>query len=61
MATVVHEHETTSGGNNSGTLLAIVLLVVLAVLFFMYGLPMLTGGQSGTNVNLPSSVNVNTK
>ncbi len=54
--------KTNGGGNSAGALIAIVLLLVVVALFVIYGLPYLGGGRTGgANVNLPSSVNVNTK
>ena len=60
MAEVIHH--TDSSGSNLGGVLAVILLAILALVFFLYGLPYLTGGNTGgANVNLPSEVNVNTK
>ena len=60
MATVVNNPSDT-GSNGMGLILGVLLLLVIAFLFFVYGLPMLNGGAgTGAQVNLPSSVNVNT-
>jgi len=58
MATVVNSPD--SGSNSMGMVFAVILLLVIAVLFFIYGLPMLSG-NTGTNVTLPGTVNVQTK
>ena len=60
MATVVNNPS--ESGSGMSFILGIILLIVLAFLFFVYGLPLLTGGAgSGNQVSLPSEVNVNTK
>lgn len=57
MATVIHEH-TRDNGNSSGTIIGLVLIVVLAILFFVYGLPLIR--SYGTpQVNVPDKINVN--
>ena len=58
MATVVHEH-TRESGDSSGTIIGIVLLVVLAILFFMYGLPMMRSYGTPQQVSVPDKVDVN--
>lgn len=60
MATVVNNPSDT-GNNGMSLILGLIVLLVLGFLFFYYGLPMINGGAStGTQVNLPSKVNVNT-
>jgi hypothetical protein len=58
MATVVREE---SAGSGIGSVLGIILLIAVVLLFFVYGLPLLRGGTGGTQLNLPSTVNVNPK
>lgn len=58
MAEVIHEHVHESG-NSSGTLIAIILLVILAILFFMYGLPLIGGAMQGGQSAIPEQVDVN--
>ena len=50
-----------SGNNGMGFLLGAIVLIVFAVLFFVYGLPLLQGlsGNGGTQVNIPDSIDVN--
>ncbi len=60
MATIVNNPPATqerSGGN--GFLIGVILLIVLAVLFFMYGLPMITSSMSGPQVTVPDQIDVN--
>lgn len=60
MATIVNNPPATqqeSSGN--GFLLGVVLLIIFAVLFFIYGLPMLTNSFSGPQVQVPDKVDVN--
>ena len=62
MATVVNNDGTQ--GNGMGNLLAVVLVIAFVIALLYFGLPLLRGGASGgtgTQMNLPSEVNVNTK
>ncbi len=60
MATVVNNPS--DSGSGMSFVLGIILLLVLAFFFFVYGLPLLTGGAgTGTQGTLPSEVNVNTR
>jgi hypothetical protein len=62
MATVVNNpasSDTSSGG--MGFLLGVILIIVFAILFFVYALPLLQRGFSGTQapqVTVPGQVNV---
>ncbi len=61
MATVVN-NDGTQGANGMGNLLAVVLLIAFVIALLYFGLPLLNGaGTGGSNVTLPSEVNVNTK
>lgn len=52
---------TESEGSGVGFLVGIIVLAVLAVIFFVYGLPLLQGaaGNDTTEVNVPKSIDVN--
>jgi len=61
MATYV-TNEPTTGSNGMGFVLGLIVLAIFALIVFVYGLPMLSGGaKTGTQVNLPSEVNVQAK
>ena len=60
MATVVNNPSDNSG-SSMGVVFGIILLLVIAFVFFIYGLPMLSGVNSGPQLNVPSTVNVQTK
>ena len=49
-----------SGNNGVGFLIGVLVLIVFAVLFFVYGLPLLRGlsGSSGVQINVPKSIDV---
>jgi hypothetical protein len=61
MATVINTTPREASDNGSGFLLGILMLIVFAVLFFVYGLPYMTGAfrSAGPTVNIPDKVNVN--
>lgn len=65
MATIVNnpqpvEQPSNNGGNNF--LLGVILIIIVIVLVFYYGLPYLRAGiPSGTQVNVPSNIDVNVK
>lgn len=63
MATYVESQPAQPSGNGMGYLLGVIILIIAAVLFFIYGLPFISGSYSGgsAHVNLPSRVNVQTK
>lgn len=58
MATVVNNPGTNDSGSGLGMVLGIIVILAVALLFFVYGLPMLN--QSSTpQVNVPGKVDVN--
>ena len=60
MATIVNNPPATErSSNGNGFLLGVVLLIIFAVLFFMYGLPMLMNSFSGPQVQVPDKIDVN--
>ena len=63
MATYVERTEAAPASSDRGLgfVVGVILLVLALIALFVYGLPYVTGGLGGgTQVNLPSSVNVNT-
>jgi len=61
MATIVNNPP---ASNNSGGPMMIIVLVVLLVigyLVYMYGLPAVRQMQEGTQINVPSTIDVNVK
>ncbi|HSW48326.1 MAG TPA: hypothetical protein VLG67_04575 [Candidatus Saccharimonadales bacterium] len=52
-----------NGGNGTGFLIGVIVLIVFAFLFFVYGLPYLRNltANSGVQVNVPKSIDVNIK
>jgi hypothetical protein len=50
-----------SAGNGMGNVLAIVVVIAFLVVLMYFGLPLLRGGNTGGSMQLPSTVNVNTK
>jgi hypothetical protein len=64
MATVITNQPAETGTNGAGYFLALAVIILLVLAFIFYGLPNLGmggGASTGTQVNLPSKVNVNTK
>lgn len=61
MATVINNPSTPAveRDSSSGFLVGVVVLIIAAVLFFMYGLPALSGAMRGPQVNVPGKVDVN--
>lgn len=61
MATVIeHEHTQGTGGDSGmGTLLGIIMLLIVAVLFFVYGLPLVANSLQGPQVNVPGKIDIN--
>ena len=55
---VIHEHNGTDGSQSYGLIMGLIVIIGLAILFFVYGLPMLRG-VGGTNVQIPDKVDVN--
>lgn len=59
MATIVNNPPAdTNSSGGMGFLLGIIALIIFAVLFFMYGLPMVSN-LGGTQVNVPDKIDVN--
>ena len=59
MATVINNPSGNGDGSSAaGAVITGVVIIVLVVLFFMYGLPRMRG--SGTQVNVPDTINVET-
>lgn len=63
--TIINPAPNNNSENNNGIgfLLGIIVLVIFAVLFFVYALPYIRGfgGNSGVQVNIPKSIDVNVK
>lgn len=61
MATIVNNPPaaTNERSGGFGFLLGVILLIVFAVLFILYGLPMLTNAVSGPQVTVPDRIDVN--
>jgi hypothetical protein len=58
MTTIINPQGGDSGAG-VGMILGVVLVLVILVLFFVYGLPALRGGNNeGTNINIPDDINV---
>ncbi len=45
--------------SGSGFLLGVILLIVFAVLFFLYGMPLIAQSISGPQISVPDKVDVN--
>ncbi len=62
MATVINNPTpSNNSGGGTGMIVGLIVLVVLGYLFFVYGLPALRQTQSGTQINVPSKIDVNVK
>ncbi len=67
MATIVNTTPTTSGETGSsgmGFLLGVIVLVLFAFVFFVYGLPYISGAVRSTQspqIQVPDKVDVNVK
>ncbi len=65
MATTIINPASNNDSSSSGIalLIGVIAIIVVAVLFFIYGLPALKGltTNSGTQVNIPKSVDINVK
>lgn len=62
MATVVNNPSSEApreSNNGMGFLLGVIVLIVFAVLFFVYGLPMITQSMQGPTVAVPDQIDVN--
>lgn len=62
MATVINNPSSDNSNNPFGMIVGLVVLVVLVYLFFVYGIPALQHIKlGGTQINVPSSIDVNVK
>lgn len=62
MATVINNPPASNNsGGPMGMIIGLIVLVVLAFLFFVYVLPAVQQTQSGTQINVPSEIDVNVK
>lgn len=60
MATVINNPPASNdSGGGTGMIVGLIVLIVLAYLFFVYGLPAFRQTQSGTQINVPSKIDVN--
>ena len=59
MPTVIEQRPATTEGTGAGALLATAVIIVLGILFFLYALPALRD-QSGTQINVPDRIEVQT-
>ncbi len=62
MPTVINNPpQTPQNGNNPATaLITGVVVIVLVLIFLLYGLPRIRSGGSGTQINIPSNINIQT-
>lgn len=63
MATIINNPDSGEpAGGGFGMIIGAIIVIAIIVLFFVYGLPAIRGGSSGTssetNVNVPESVQV---
>lgn len=56
---VHHEHHDNSGNRGMGFFLGVIVLIIFGVLFFVYGLPLITQSTQGPSVSVPEQVDVN--
>jgi len=61
MATIVNNPPSDNSSNLLSTILILVVVLVLGYLGFVYGLPALRQVQTGTQINVPSQIDVNVK
>jgi len=62
MPTVINNPPSTGRENNgsvAGAIVTGIVVIVLVILFFLYGLPRISGNGE-TDVNLPNQIEVNT-
>jgi len=61
MATIVNNPpaQNNNSGNNMGVIIGIIVILVLAIVFVMYGLPMLQQAAPSTQVTIPDQIDVN--
>lgn len=62
MTTIVNTPPSSNdSGGNMGMIIGLIVLVVFGYLFFVYGLPAVRQMTSGTQINVPSEIDVNVK
>jgi len=62
MATIVNNPPASdNSGGPMGMIIVLVVLLVLGYLAYMYGLPAVRQMQGGTQINVPSKIDVNVK
>ena len=62
MATIVNNPPASNNsGGPMGMIIVLVVLLVIGYLIYMYGLPAVRQMQEGTQINVPSSIDVNIK
>lgn len=62
MATVINNPpQSNNSGGPMGMIIGLIVLVVLAYLLYVYGLPAFQQMQGGTQINIPSQIDVNVK
>lgn len=60
MATVINNPSGTTESNGGlGFVIGVILLAIVLLLFFVYGLPLLRGGVTTPQVNIPGTIDVN--
>lgn len=61
MATIINNPPSDSprSGGGMGFLLGVIVLIVFAAIFIIYILPLIGRGFGGTQINVPSDLNVN--
>lgn len=64
MATIVNnppvqQQPVERADNGNGFLLAVILIILAIVAFMYYGMPYLSSGFGGTQVNVPDKIDVN--
>lgn len=62
MTTVVNNPPSNNDSGGMGMIIGLIVLLALGFLFFWYGLPAIRSMQSsGTQINVPSQVDINVK
>jgi len=62
MTTVINTPQPADDSSNSmGMIIGFVALILIGYLFFVYGLPAIKQVQTGTQINVPSTIDVNVK
>jgi len=62
MATIVNNPPASNNSSGPmGMIIALVVLIVLGYLAYMYGFPAIRQMQGGTQINVPSKIDINVK